>query len=80
MGLRDELDALKTRRRNVTFRELDQLLAKAGFSSRQGKGDHVVYSHPDLPYRLSIDSGRRPLLPAYVGKTLRAIEEVIDDD
>ena len=31
------------------IRELKRLLRKAGFTDRQGKGSHTVWSHPLLP-------------------------------
>lgn len=31
------------------IRELKQILSKAGFSYRQGKGSHTIWSHPLLP-------------------------------
>mgnify|MGYP001286682563 FL=1 len=55
------------------------LLVAAGFERRYGKGDHWIYTHPDRPYPLTIDP-RNPLLPAYVSKAIRAIEEVLADD
>lgn len=55
------------------------LLSEAGFDRRYGKGDHWVYTHPRRPYPLTIDP-RNPLLPVYVSKAIRAIEEVLDDD
>jgi predicted RNA binding protein YcfA (HicA-like mRNA interferase family) len=30
-------------------RELKQMLRKAGFAQRAGKGSHTVWSHPKLP-------------------------------
>lgn len=58
---------------------MDALLVAAGFERRFGKGDHWVYTHPSRPYPLTIDP-RNPLLPAYVSKAIRAIEEVLDDE
>ena len=58
--------------------EHGQVLTDAGFSRRQGKGDHWVYTHARRPYPLTIDP-RNPLLPAYVSKAISAIEEVMSD-
>jgi predicted RNA binding protein YcfA (HicA-like mRNA interferase family) len=69
---------LKRRRRSVTPHDMDKLLVDAGFTRRQGKGDHWVYSHPQRPFPLTIDP-RNPLLPAYVSKAIAAIEEVMSD-
>jgi predicted RNA binding protein YcfA (HicA-like mRNA interferase family) len=77
--LRDQLLDLKKRRRSIRPADLDKLLREAGFIRRQGKGDHWVYTHPRRPFPLTIDP-RNPLLPAYVGKAIRAIEEVLGVD
>lgn len=36
------------------IRELKSALLKAGFSYRSGKGSHMVWSHPHLPYSLTL--------------------------
>lgn len=36
------------------IRELKTMLLKAGFAYRAGKGSHTVWSHPLLPYSLTI--------------------------
>ena len=79
VGLKERIDELKRRRRNVSPDELHGLLSEAGFARRQGKGDHWIYSHPLRTENLSIDP-HKPLLPVYVSKAIRAIEEVLDDD
>ena len=77
MTLEEEVDQLKRRRRSVRPQKLHRLLDRPGFTRRAGKGDHWVYTHPRLPYPLTVDP-RNPLLPAYVSKAIRAIEEVIE--
>lgn len=79
MKVSERIDALRKRRRSVRPQEMDALLTDAGFRRRHGKGDHWVYTHPDLPYPLTIDPAN-PLLPAYVSKAIRAIEEVLNDE
>ena len=79
MELRSELERLKRSRRSVRPADLDGLLRRAGFVRRQGKGDHWVYTHPKRPFPLTIDP-RNPLLPAYISKAVRAIEEVLGND
>ncbi len=76
--LRERIDDLRLRRRSVRPEEMDGLLREAGFERRQGRGDHWVYVHPLRRYVLTIDP-RNPLLPAYVTKAIRAIEEVIEE-
>lgn len=79
MSLETELASLKKRRRSVNPNEMHGLLSEAGFERRYGKGDHWVYTHPRRRYPLTIDP-RNPLLPAYVSKAIRAIEEVLADE
>lgn len=79
MDLRAELTCLKKSRRSVRPEHLDELLKAAGFVRRQGKGDHWVYTHARRRFPLTVDP-RNPLLPAYVSKAIRAIEEVLTDD
>ncbi len=55
---------------------MHSLLTQAGFERRYGKGDHWIYTHPRRPYPLTINP-RNPLLPTYVSKAIRAIEEVL---
>ena len=79
MTLREDLEKLKGRRRSIRPADMDKLLRAAGFVRRQGKGDHWVYTHPRRRYPLTIDP-RNPLLPVYVGKAIRAIEEALGAD
>lgn len=79
MGLAEELAGLKQRRRSVRPEEMHALLSEAGFERRYGKGDHWVYTHPKRRFPLTIDP-RNPLLPVYVSKAIRAIEEVLADE
>lgn len=39
-------------------RELKQVLGKAGFTWRSGKGSHTVWFHPLLPARRVVISGK----------------------
>ncbi len=71
-----ELASLKQRRRSVRPAEMHALLIEAAFDRRYGKGDQWV---PRRRFPLTIDP-RNPLLPAYVSKAIRAIEEVLADE
>lgn len=75
MGLREDLADVKQRRPSVDRHEIHAFLTEAGFERRYGKGDHWVYTHSLRRFPLTFDP-RRPLLPAYVSKAIRAIEEV----
>ena len=79
MSIREEVARLKTRRRSVRPEEIHALLTEAGFTRRFGQGDHWVYTHARRRFPLTIDP-RKPLLPTYVSKSIRAIEEVLADD
>jgi predicted RNA binding protein YcfA (HicA-like mRNA interferase family) len=79
MNLREEVAGLRKRRRSVRPDEAHSLLTKAGFERRYGKGDHWVYTHPSRQYPLTVDP-RNPLLPAYVSRLIRAVEEVLADE
>lgn len=79
MDIQTELAQLKTARRSVHPDTMHALLAEAGFERRYGKGDHWVYSHPRRRHLLTIDP-RNPLLPVYVSRAIRAIEEVLAAD
>lgn len=78
-SLNQRIQALKLRRRSVRPSEIHSLLLEVGFSRRMGKGDHWVYTHPELPYPLTIDP-RNPILPAYVSSAIRLIESVLDEE
>ncbi|MDZ7729718.1 MAG: toxin-antitoxin system HicB family antitoxin [Dehalococcoidia bacterium] len=43
------------------------ILLAVGFNRRNARGDHRLYSHPALDYKLTIDP-RRPLLPGMFGR------------
>ena len=77
--LATRLNQLRTSRRSASPKDMNKLLTDAGFARRAGKGDHWVYTHPRRPFPLTIDP-RNPLLPAYVSKAIRAIEEVLGDE
>lgn len=61
------------------IRELKQLLRKAGFIQRAGKGSHTVWSHPKLP-DIVILSGKdgedaKPYQQRDVDAVLRRLED-----
>ncbi len=79
MDVRRAVEQLKGRRRNVSPNELDTMLTAAGFAYRWGGRNHAIYSHPKLTYNVTVKQNE-PLLPTYVSKAIRAIEEVLDDE
>lgn len=69
---------IKNNPKNVRFEDIDKLLCKfGGFEKRQGKGSHVIYSHPDLdnitdyintPYK------KPHINPKYIKKAIEKFE------
>jgi len=73
---------LKNSPKDVMFDDLEKLMTRAGgFTSITGKGDHYVFSHPELERQISVDCNgkHRPLLPVYVKKSIKAFDEVNPD-
>lgn len=56
----------------MKYRELAKLLKQAGFTSRQGKGDHEVWSNGPVQVVLT---QTREISPGLVRKALKAIDE-----
>lgn len=79
-GWSGQLRALKRRRNNVSAAELDVLLRRAGFTSRQRGTSHKVYTHPRLVRILSIPQRARAVRAPYVDQTVKAIREVTGED
>lgn len=79
MDIEQALASMKTRRRSIKPNEMHALLTEAGFERRYGKGDHWVYTHPRRRHPFTVDPVN-PLLPTYVSKAIRAIEEVMADE
>lgn len=79
MASRDRrIEAMRRRQKQVRFSELAAALASLGFERRSGKGDHVVFRHPLLPYPVVVDPRRPFLLAVYVRNALKAIDDVRD--
>lgn len=55
----------------MTYRKLTTLLKQAGFTSRQGKGDHEIWSNG--PFSVSITQARE-ISPGLTRKALKTIE------
>jgi predicted RNA binding protein YcfA (HicA-like mRNA interferase family) len=47
----------------VPTREIVKLLKKAGFTKRDGKGSHTVWTCRHGRYRVSVDTGHRSISP-----------------
>ena len=59
------------------IRELKEMLLKAGFAERPGKGSHTNWTHPDYGGRVTIAGKDGSDAKRYLEKEVkRAIEEV----
>lgn len=58
----------------MKYRDLAALLRKAGFTPRQGKGDHEVWTAPGLARPVVITQATT-VSPGLVRKALKAIQE-----
>jgi predicted RNA binding protein YcfA (HicA-like mRNA interferase family) len=71
---------IKNNPHDVMFDDLHKLMTKVGgFNSRAGKGDHHVFSHPDLEdTEITVDTrGRhKPLKTIYVKKCIKYFDQV----
>lgn len=75
-------EKIKANPKDVSFEEIDTLLTRVGgFIRRNAKGDHTIYSHPDLkdvndyvniPFK-------RPIKEVYIKKALEKFEMVRQD-
>lgn len=61
----------------MKYRDLVKLLRRAGFTSRQGKGDHEVWENG--PYRIVITQSRE-VSPGLTRKALKVIEEAVQEE
>lgn len=72
---------IKNNPKDVSFKEIDKLLTKAGgFTRRNPKGgsSHYTYSHCDLSKIITIPKNK-PVKPIYIKKALRAFDMVKDN-
>ena len=61
------------------IRELKSALLKAGFSFRSGKGSHTVWSHPLLPYSLTLSGKDGADADRYQEQDLKNALKDLDD-
>lgn len=80
MGHYEKLyNKMKNNPKNVRFKDIEKLLIKVGgFDSRPGKGDHYVFTHPDLEDKFTIDTrgNRSDLKSIYVKNALNLFDKV----
>lgn len=72
---------LRRTTRGWSFEDLRRLAEEAGIEVLPGRGDHWKFRAPGRP-PLIVDpgSGHHEVLPVYVTRLRRLIEEVLDDE
>jgi predicted RNA binding protein YcfA (HicA-like mRNA interferase family) len=60
--------------KSIRFEELRKFCESIGFEVREGKGSHYVFTYPSA-YPISIPYGSEQVLPIYVKKVLRLLDE-----
>lgn len=60
-------------------REIVQHLKKAGFTKREGKGSHTVWTCPHGRYKVSVDTGHKTISPGVRRPTDAAIAQCETD-
>jgi predicted RNA binding protein YcfA (HicA-like mRNA interferase family) len=59
------------------IRELKQMLRRAGFSERQGKGSHTNWAHPLYPGRITVSGNDGDDAKPYQEKTVEKAIKLI---
>jgi predicted RNA binding protein YcfA (HicA-like mRNA interferase family) len=72
---------VQSHKRNVSPKEIIELLVAWGFYERKGRGDHRAYKHDSLPAtRLTIPFKQKPFLEDIVKQVLKAIQELQEQE
>ena len=80
MGKLEKLIAkLEQNPRDWKIEDLKKIADRFGFLVREGKGSHVVFSHPGISTALCIPA-KRPIKPIYIRKFADLIREVRESD
>jgi predicted RNA binding protein YcfA (HicA-like mRNA interferase family) len=74
------IEAMRRNPRQVTAEELDAALTGLGFTCRSGKGDHRVYTHPNLSHPVVVDPNRPHLKRYVVLNAIAAIDELENEE
>jgi predicted RNA binding protein YcfA (HicA-like mRNA interferase family) len=48
----------QSRHQVIAFRDFERLLVAFGFTRERSAGSHFHYSHPDVPWLLTVNPGR----------------------
>lgn len=74
--LEKRIRKLRQSPRNISSRELINVLVSLGFELRGGKGSHQCYKHPELPQIKLTVPEQNPLGEVYVKQALDAINKL----
>jgi predicted RNA binding protein YcfA (HicA-like mRNA interferase family) len=69
------LETVVSTRKNCSFEDLERLLLACGFTSRGGKGSHVIFKRG--PLAISVPK-RKPVKEHYVEEVLALIYSITD--
>lgn len=61
---------------DITFDEVKNFLLSKGFEMQQGKGDHMIFTHPELDQHLSIPCCVKNIKSAYIKQVQKAIRQI----
>lgn len=73
---------MKNNPKDVRFEDLEKLMTRVGgFETLPGKGDHVVFVHPDTGVQITVDTRgkRKPLKRYIVNDCLKLFDELNPD-
>ncbi len=71
------LEKVRSHKRNVSPKELIDLLREWGFMERKGKGDHVAFRHEKLHTRTQVIPTRQnPVSATIVLQVIKLIQEL----
>jgi predicted RNA binding protein YcfA (HicA-like mRNA interferase family) len=59
---------------NVAFGDLCNLAEGLGFKLRRVRGSHHVFTHPDIPQLINLQSVRRQAKPYQIRQLMRLVE------
>jgi predicted RNA binding protein YcfA (HicA-like mRNA interferase family) len=74
--LEKRIRKLRQSPRNISSRELINILVSLGFELRGGKGSHQCYKHPKLPQIKLTVPQQHPLKVQYIRQALNAISKL----
>jgi predicted RNA binding protein YcfA (HicA-like mRNA interferase family) len=71
-----KLDNMRQNPRDWRIEVIVAVAVAFGFKARQGKGSHVVLTHPNLAEMLPVPA-KKPIKPVYVRKLIELIDQTL---